>query len=246
MAGGRAGPENGALLLCAAGLTICYAQNCGISVLRPLFSSGRRSWASVAALQLTETTTAAGNLPAGGLLARGALARALAAMDCGGAGNAFSLQWKFLTTIMLNYIALNLLLYHRTWAPSKDPDGFRPFRSRRWFRGRCPAAQTVFPTRACIYRSAVCAAGRPKPWPCSLPHISSAFQPKVRAGNTRAAAFCRLPVPTPDLAGFPAGRRPWPAWLAPRRVSGPIGSVGTPGCLPAMATPRSSSCSSGA
>lgn len=106
------------LLLCAAGLTLCYRAKIWNIGAEGHFLMGAL-WASAAALYLSDAN-GFWVLPA--VLLAGILAGAV------WAGLAALLKTQFhcneiLTTIMLNYIALNLLLY-AVHGPLRDPMGF--------------------------------------------------------------------------------------------------------------------------
>ena len=112
------------LLLCAAGLTICYRAKIWNIGAEGHFLMGSL-WASAAALYLSEQT-GFWVLPV--VLLAGIIAGALWALLAGVLKTQFHCN-EILTTIMLNYIALNLLLF-AVHGPLKDPYGFG-FRSRK-------------------------------------------------------------------------------------------------------------------
>lgn len=203
------------LLLCAAGLTLCYRARLWNIGAEGHFLMGAL-WASVVALQLAE---------AGGfwllplVLLAGALAGALWAWLAALLKTHFNCN-EILTTIMLNYVALNLLLY-AVHGPLKDPLGFG-FPQSEMFAASALLPKLIADTRLHIgllfALLAAVAVG------VLLNRTLIGFQLRVLGEDSRAAAF----------AGFGAKRLTWLAFLlagglaglaGAAEVTGPIGQL---------------------
>ncbi|WP_304641423.1 ABC transporter permease [Pseudomonas sp.] len=209
------GLKTAPLLLCAAGLTLCYRARIWNIGAEGHFLMGAL-WASVAALQLSE---ASGFWVLPVVLLAGMLAGAL------WSGLAALLKTQFhcneiLTTIMLNYIALNLLLY-AVHGPLRDPMGFG-FPQSEMFSAAALLPRLIPETRLHIgllfALLAAVAVG------VLFARTFIGFQLKVLGEDARAAAF----------AGFHERRLIWLAMLlagalaglaGASEVTGPIGQL---------------------
>lgn len=203
------------LLLCAAGLTICYRAKLWNIGAEGHFLMGAL-WASVVALQLT-VHSGFWVLPA--VLLAGALAGALWAWIAAVLKTHFHCN-EILTTIMLNYIALNLLLY-TVHGPLKDPMGFG-FPQSEMFAAAALLPKLIPDTR--LHIGLLFALLAAVVVGVLFTRTFVGFQLKVLGQDARAAAF----------AGFGARRLTWLAFLlagamaglaGASEVSGPIGQL---------------------
>ena len=203
------------LLLCAAGLAVCYRAR--------LWNIGAEGHLLMGAIGASATALQFGNGTGVWILPLVLLAGAL--FGAAWAGIAALLKTRFhcneiLTTIMLNYIALNLLLYS-VHGPLKDPHGFN-FPESAMFGQAAQLPGLIPDTRLHIGLLfgllAAVALG------VLFARTFVGFQLRVLGQDQRAAAF----------AGFSATRLTWFAFLVAgataglagaSEVTGPIGQL---------------------
>jgi simple sugar transport system permease protein len=200
------------LLLCAAGLTICYRAKLWNIGAEGHFLMGAL-WASVVALQLGGQS-GPWVLPL--VLIAGIVAGAVWALLAGLLKTQFHCN-EILTTIMLNYIALNLLLY-AVHGPLKDPYGFG-FPQSEMFAAAALLPKLIPDTRLHIGLLfgllAAVAVG------VLFARTFIGFQLKVLGQDERAAAF----------AGFPAKRLTLLAFILAGGLAGLAGASEVTGPL---------------
>ncbi|QJD57473.1 ABC transporter permease [Pseudomonas sp. gcc21] len=193
------------LLLCAAGLTVCYRTRVWNIGAEGQFLMGAL-WASVAALNLSDAT-GFWVLPV--VLGAGIVAGALWAWLAAVLKTQFHCN-EILTTIMLNYIALNLLLY-AVHGPLRDPMGFG-FPQSEMFAASALLPQLIDGTRLHIgllfALFAAVAVG------VLFTRTFVGFQLNVLGQDNRAAAF----------AGFGEKRLIWLAFLIAGGLAGLAGA----------------------